>query len=199
MTPEERLQLAEKKKEEGNQFFKKNLINRAFRRYFHGAEILRFSEEEQNEMITNLWITCNLNMAACALLTKDYSSVVDLTSKILNVDKKNVKGFFRRAKAFFYLNEWEASQKDIDQGLQLDPTNSSLLQLLEQVKIKKLENDKKQKKVFSQIFKNEEPLYDEKEIKSLKEEPKTRVCRICGEEVESIQWARHVTKKHGNK
>jgi hypothetical protein len=98
------------------------------------------------------------------------------------------------------LNELDKASDDITKAISLNPSDSQLK--AEMSKLKKLKEDSqhKEKKFYGGIFNKlsehttEDGLYADK-----KPEPSTRLCTICNQQVEKIQWARHVIKMHGAK
>lgn len=116
---------------------------------------------------------------------------------MLALDSRNVKALFRQAKALYQLSEFSDAKKRVFELLKVESGNSEARHLLEEIKKKEEIVNKQQKQIFSNIFNGNDQLYSNEEIAAL-QQPKTKKCSICGEEVDAIQLARHVIKKHGN-
>ena len=81
--------------------------------------------------------------------------------------------------------------------LELDKTNSDAKAELNILRDKINANKKTEQNFYGSMFSklDKSPsLYDKPA-----EKPGMKKCTICGEEMEEIQWARHVIKKHGSK
>lgn len=90
------------------------------------------------------------NKAACELSLKNYRKCINDCKASLSIDSKNIKAFFRMAKAFMMLRLYDESLESIKFGLLLDKENKSLLNLLGTVNEKILEiveNNKKNESI----------------------------------------------------
>jgi FK506-binding protein 4/5 len=116
---------------------------------------------------------------------------------VLAVDAKNVKALFRRGKAHAALKEFEKAKQDLSAALQLE-NSPEIKQELKSVEALEQKVTASEKKLYSNLFNqlSKEPLYKPEEEPS---GTKMKKCSICGEEVEEIQLARHVIKKHSQK
>ncbi|KDO52833.1 hypothetical protein CISIN_1g036950mg [Citrus sinensis] len=94
MNTQEKIEAAGKKKEEGNVLFKAGKYERASKRYEQAVNYIgydsSFSDEEKQQAKV-LKITCNLNNAACKLKLKEYKQAEKLCSKVLELDKLDIK------------------------------------------------------------------------------------------------------------
>lgn len=86
------------------------------------------------------------NKAACELSLKNYRRCINDCKKSLSIDSKNIKAYFRMAKAFMMLKLFDESLESIQFGLLLDKDNKSLLTLLNTVNDKIIEIDRNNKK-----------------------------------------------------
>ncbi|GAB2212353.1 hypothetical protein Droror1_Dr00020313 [Drosera rotundifolia] len=107
-----KIEMAEKKKEEGNALFK----------------------------------------AACKLKLKDFKQVEKLCTKVLELDSRNVKAFYRRAQAYIQLFELEKAEIDIRKALEIEPDNREVKLKYKALKDKVKECNKKDAKFYSTIF-----------------------------------------------
>jgi tetratricopeptide (TPR) repeat protein len=106
-----------------------------------------------------------------------------------------VKGLFRRGKAYQLINELEKAKEDFTKALEHDKNNTELKTELHLLREKMNASKKNEQKFYGGMFEKLD------KAPSLYKEPENTLkkCTICGEEMEALQWARHVIKKHGDK
>ncbi|KAJ1269275.1 hypothetical protein BS78_07G198800 [Paspalum vaginatum] len=152
---EEKIQVAGKKKEEGNALFKLGKYARASKRYEKAAKYIEydtsFSEDEKKQS-KQLKISCNLNNAACKLKLKDYKQAEKLCTKVLELDSQNVKALYRRVQAYIQLADLELAEADIKKALEIDPDNRDVKLEYKTLKEKIKEYNKKDAKFYSNMF-----------------------------------------------
>jgi len=147
-------------------------------------------------------LSCYLNLAVSYLNIFEYKEALRFSNKAVELDANNTKGLFRRGKSYFHLNELEKAMEDFTKAISLDSSDLQVRQELTKVK-EQLKNTKEKEKtfygtMFTKLSEQEtkESLYGDKISES---ESPTKLCTICNEQVDKIQWARHIIKKHGNK
>lgn len=59
---------------------------------------------------------CFLNIAICALRTKDYALAIEHATRTLKLDPVNVKAFFRRACAYMQSGQYDHAAADLLEG-----------------------------------------------------------------------------------
>ncbi|XP_068656764.1 70 kDa peptidyl-prolyl isomerase-like isoform X2 [Aristolochia californica] len=151
----ERVEAAEKKKEEGNKFFKSGNYWQAAKRYVKAADYVSEDKDygdEVQKQAKSLRVSCWLNHAACSLKLNDFPEVVKLCSKVLDVESHNIKALFRRAQAFMELSDLNLTELDIKKALEVDPDNREVKSLLKMLKQRKVESNKKDAKLYSNMF-----------------------------------------------
>ncbi|KAL9256881.1 Peptidyl-prolyl cis-trans isomerase FKBP65-like protein [Drosera capensis] len=155
MNTQEKIEMAGKKKEEGNALFKAGKYARASKRYEKGAKCIEydtsFSDEEKKQSKA-LKITCNLNNAACKLKLKDYKQAEKLCTKVLELDSRNVKALYRRVQAYIHLVDLELAEIDIKKALEIEPDNRAVKLEYKVLKDKVKEYNKKDAKFYNNIF-----------------------------------------------
>lgn len=91
-----------------------------------------FTEQELDEIKSTLYA----NAALCHLQLKNWGFVKQDSEKALVHNSKNIKAWYRLAKAHQMLQNWEEAGKAIDSGLDIDPDNKDLTKLLTQLQEK---------------------------------------------------------------
>ncbi|GAY53560.1 hypothetical protein CUMW_150000 [Citrus unshiu] len=152
MNTQEKIEAAGKKKEEGNVLFKAGKYERASKRYEQAVNYIgydsSFSDEEKQQAKV-LKITCNLNNAACKLKLKEYKQAEKLCSKVLELDKLDIK-----------------------KALEIDPDNRGVRMEYKLLKEKVREYNKKDVQFYGNIFAKINKLEQAKSASSMaKQEP----------------------------
>jgi len=172
MKKEDRLKLAGKNKDEGNDMFKAQKFDDAIRRYKKAIEHVCRPELVSNltpdeaEEARKLKVSCHLNSAQCYIKAADtafaqsgkngaepfYKKAKTSCDDVLSLDEENIKALFRRSTCWEKLGECESAMKDVKKALLKDPENADLKK--SQARIEKLFQKQKdgQKKVYSKMF-----------------------------------------------
>ena len=136
MTLEDRLDRAVSFKTKGSNCFGCGKVGKAEMFYLRAVkyvitvdplDIMDASDETRTQLNT-LKCACLLNIAACKLKFKRFEHVISHCTKVLAINKDNVKGLFRRGMAYMELQEYEKSKEDFDHALRLQPTSKPLKQ-----------------------------------------------------------------------
>ncbi|XP_038693876.1 peptidyl-prolyl cis-trans isomerase FKBP62-like isoform X2 [Tripterygium wilfordii] len=130
MSVQEKIEAAGTKKEEGNAFFKAGKYFKASKRYEKAVKYIEYDSsfgEEEKKQAKALKVACNLNGAACKLKLKDYKQAEKLSTKVLDLDSRNVKALYRRAQAYIQLADLDLAEFDIKKALEIDPDNRNQL------------------------------------------------------------------------
>jgi len=155
MSTKEKLVDADRKRQMGNEWFKKGDYDRAIRRYDAATDSLSsdhsFTAEEKTQAIEKR-LPCLLNTAQCLIKKKEYSGAINKSSDALEMSPDNVKGLYRRAFASAQLKKWREAQSDLVRLLKLDPANKPAGNLLKTVKAKIAAEVAKDKKTFGGMF-----------------------------------------------
>ncbi len=84
-----------------------------------------YNEQELNQERSKI---CG-NIALTHMQLKNWGFVRDESKKALQYDDQNVKAWYRLAKAYQQLQEWEAAGDALEKGLAVEPENPDLLKL----------------------------------------------------------------------
>ena len=113
-------------KNQGNDLFKVKRYKDAREMYIKGLDV-KCEEESINESLY-------LNLAACELELKNYRSCINYCKDALKINSKNVKAFFRMARAFLELDKLEESLEAVNVGLAIESENQALKSIENRIK-----------------------------------------------------------------
>ncbi|XP_065852020.1 70 kDa peptidyl-prolyl isomerase-like isoform X2 [Euphorbia lathyris] len=155
MDTNEKLEASQKKKLDGNMFFKAGKFWLASNKYHKASNYVEYdhSFSDDEKCIANgLKLACNLNNAACKLKLGDYLQASRLCTKVLEQDPSNVKALFRRAEAYLKISELEKAETDIKRALIIDPHNRDVRLKYKELKGTQREYTKHQTEFFSTMI-----------------------------------------------
>ncbi|WJX15989.1 peptidylprolyl isomerase [Trifolium repens] len=151
----EKIEMAGRKKEEGNLLFKSGKYQRASKKYDKAADFVSedgsFGDDEQ-KLAKSLRISCWLNGAACCLKLNDFPGAIKLCTKVLDVEFHNVKALYRRAQAYIETGDFLLADVDIKKALEVDPQNREVKVLRMKLKQLQADSDKKDAKLYENMF-----------------------------------------------
>lgn len=145
----ERIDRAQKKKEEGNELFKKGATEEALFAYRRARAYIKDlwnCEPDELEKSRFLIVTIQLNIAACHLKLKNYDFAIEVCKRALDRDSTNIKAYYRLGQAYLAKGEFDEAIDFVNMGLQYKPSNPELLAMkatAEQKKKKWLQDSKK--------------------------------------------------------
>ncbi|KAK9129057.1 hypothetical protein Syun_017854 [Stephania yunnanensis] len=142
METSEKLEVCERKKDEGNKLFKAGKFWCASIKYDKAAKCVELDHsftDEEKALANALRISCNLNNAACKIKLGEYVEAAKLCTKVLELDPLNVKALYRRSQSYLRISELEKAEIDIKKALTIDPKNREVK--LEYAKLKGLKKE----------------------------------------------------------
>lgn len=155
MSVEEKLEGAEKAKEQGTACFNKSSFVAAVKAYERMGTLLATDpefKEENEEKRKKLLTTSHLNLAMTHLKRNDFTAARKAADEALTSDSKNVKALYRRGMANIGLKDLEDAKVDFKQVIKIEPDNKAAKQQLA-VCVKGLKDHaEKQKKTFQGMF-----------------------------------------------
>eukprot|EP00475_Leptophrys_vorax_P037536 TRINITY_DN64850_c0_g1_i1.p1 TRINITY_DN64850_c0_g1~~TRINITY_DN64850_c0_g1_i1.p1 ORF type:complete len:607 (+),score=130.93 TRINITY_DN64850_c0_g1_i1:152-1972(+) len=152
---EEKIDTAARKKEEGNALFKAGKYARAAKKYNKALKLIEYDtsfKDDEKKRSKALKVSCNLNEAACQLKLKDYPAAVKLCTKVLELEPSNVKALYRRTQAYMGTEDFDLAEWDVKKALDLDPENRDLKLEHRQLKRRIAEQNKKEQKIYGNLF-----------------------------------------------
>ncbi|XP_074271525.1 70 kDa peptidyl-prolyl isomerase-like [Silene latifolia] len=121
-------------KDKGNNLYKQNCFGAAASCYDEACKLLSLVVGMENSYDTNtlseLAVSLNLNLAACALKLFEHEASKDHCSIVLSFFPTNVKALFRRGLAFMKLNKFLEAKSDLEAALLVEPRNKDILREL---------------------------------------------------------------------
>jgi len=155
-TFKEKEEAAMKRKIEGNDYFNKNMVPSAIRKYTKALEIFSYegslSEKEKEFVRKEIKLPCYLNLAASHVKNLEHQRVVEFANKALEIDPKSLKGLWRKGCALTELGEWDNAKKSFTDGLAIEPDNKALKSSLAHLIKLITEKEKMEKLKFRNVF-----------------------------------------------
>ncbi|KAE8038268.1 hypothetical protein FH972_010794 [Carpinus fangiana] len=157
MTVEERIGAADRRKMDGNTFFKEEKLEEAMQQYsmaitYMNDDFMFQLFGKYRDMALAVKNPCHLNMAACLIKLKRYEEAIVQCSIVLSEDENNVKALFRRGKARAELGQTDAAREDFLKAQKFAPEDKAITRELRLI----AEHDKavyqKQKEIYKGIF-----------------------------------------------
>ncbi|GAV56604.1 FKBP_C domain-containing protein/TPR_1 domain-containing protein/TPR_11 domain-containing protein [Cephalotus follicularis] len=155
MISRDKIEAAERKKEEANLLFKSGKYQRAGKKYDKAADYVSedgsFGDEEQKQAKA-LRLLCWLNGAACSLKLNDFLEAINLCSKVLDIEFCNVKALYRRAQAYMETADLVLAGLDIKKALEVDPQNREVKSIQKTLIRLQAESNKRDTKLYMKMF-----------------------------------------------
>lgn len=157
MTVEERIGAADRRKMDGNVFFKEEKLEEAMQQYemaiaYMGDDFMFQLHGKYHDMALSVKHPCHLNMAACLIKLKRYEEAIGQCNIVLGEDQNNVKSLFRRGKARAELGQTDDAREDFLKAQKYAPEDKAITRELNLL----AEHDKalyrKQKEIYKGIF-----------------------------------------------
>lgn len=157
MTVEERIEAADRRRQQGNELFKEDKLAEAMQQYemalaYMGDDFMFQLFGKYKDMANAVKNPCHLNMAQCLLKLNRYEEAIGQCNMVLAEDEKNIKALFRRGKARATLGQTDAAREDFQKVRKFSPEDKAVIRELRLL----AEHDKqvyqKQKEMFKGLF-----------------------------------------------
>ena len=162
LTNQERLDISQKHKDKGSEFFKNKSYYGASIHYSNAIKYLAAVDPntpyevetlEENKMnIPKVRMLSLLNLAACQLHLGQYDHVVSNCNKVLKMEPMNTKGLYRRAKALLAMKDFEAAREDLMKVKGVDPGNQAINELMKMVDTQEIAYQTKYRDTLKGMF-----------------------------------------------
>ncbi|CAI4223554.1 unnamed protein product [Auanema sp. JU1783] len=155
MTSAQKIEAAKETKERGTKFLGEGKLKLAMSKYARVEHLLEYEksmDDESKKERDALLLAAYLNMALVASKSDDNVKCIKYCDKALEQSPVNVKAMFRKAGAYYVLNDFPVAKELYKKVLELDPNNSAAQQqiILCNQKVKEI-NDADRKK-FKKVF-----------------------------------------------
>eukprot|EP00761_Pharyngomonas_kirbyi_P003310 gb/GECH01003314.1/.p1 GENE.gb/GECH01003314.1/~~gb/GECH01003314.1/.p1 ORF type:complete len:290 (+),score=95.38 gb/GECH01003314.1/:1-870(+) len=155
LTFEEKIKKAQKRRQQGNDYFSEKQFGKAASRYEKATALFDFiyslTSNEQTQANQEK-LPCLLNLAACQLKLGEYRRAMETCDQVLQVDAHSSKALFRKGKACRALSEYGEAEESLSKALKAMPDNKGIQRELKWVHQQKQEHERKQKKMFGGMF-----------------------------------------------
>jgi len=171
MSKDEKVGEAEKKKDDGNKYFKVQKYDRAVKRYEKALKFIEYIDDfpdEQKAAAKAIKLSCHLNTAACKLKTKDFKGSQMSCKKALELNGSSMKALFRRAQAYVGTNDLDLAINDLKKVLECEPKNRDVRSEYKRVRAMMAEQDRKEMHLYGNMFKKMALLKDDSDDKEAK-------------------------------
>ena len=121
-------------KSAGNALFKERQWKEAIGQYTAAVDRFDAGEEASAEGGQTVLISCLLNRAACCLKLKRYGSCAKDCTRVIELDPKSVKAWFRRGESNYQMKRVDEARDDLSRALQLSPGDKQIRKLYEEAK-----------------------------------------------------------------
>jgi len=124
LTPEEKLEWAMARKEEGNNHFTKMETDEAIQRYLDATVGLDFGSTQEHEQKTRelVQIPVLTNLAACYARKREWGKVVQFCDQALELDPYHIKALVRRGRARIEMDNLREAREDLLRARELVPS-----------------------------------------------------------------------------
>jgi len=147
----EAIQEASRLKDVGNSFFKGGRLRMAYFKYQKALTLLEKASAKQKS-IEDIQLLLHLNVAAVSLKWQKYEETIKHCDKVLEIDKSNLKAFFRRGQAHYHRGYFDEAKSDFIEAEALSNDDQEIKQWIRQVNQKLKIQLQKEKKTFARLF-----------------------------------------------
>jgi len=158
LSPEQRVQMGEAKRERGNYLYGRKDYTGAINSYSKATKILDDTDlnasldEQTRDLLTETYVKCYNNMAACQLKVEALDAAIRSCEKVLAVKTDNLKALFRIGKAYSLKNEVDVALKYLKQGIKLDPEGKLFHQEVLALARRKAEQSQSEKEMYRKML-----------------------------------------------
>ncbi|KAK7083442.1 hypothetical protein SK128_001155, partial [Halocaridina rubra] len=138
---DEKLSMASKYKNLGIALYREAISSKQLSAYLFFSQAVKWlctidlkESGEKRKEIEELKAQCYNNIGLYLINQKNYPLVIEATTKVLKLDKQNVKALYRRAVANTEIQNYELAEEDLRSALLFDPNNGPVKKQIEEVK-----------------------------------------------------------------
>ncbi|KAJ3679489.1 hypothetical protein LUZ60_017500 [Juncus effusus] len=157
MTVEERIEAADRRKQQGNSYFTQDKLSEAMQQYemgiaYMGDDFMFQLFGKYRDMALAVKNPCHLNMAQCLIKLERYDEAIAQCTIVLSEDENNTKALFRRGKARAALGQTDSARADLQKALKLVPGDKAIIRELKLISQQEKEVYQKQRELYKGLF-----------------------------------------------
>ncbi|XP_015929100.1 peptidyl-prolyl cis-trans isomerase FKBP8 [Parasteatoda tepidariorum] len=159
----ERLNLGDEKRARGNFFYERSEYLEAIFCYGRSAEYLEGvrdssgSTPEESQKVVDMIVKVYNNMAASHLKLGAYQAALKAVESVLNIQPKNVKALFRKAKILGAQGSTDEAINCLKVAISMEPDTKVLQSELIKLKNQKRKEEESQRAMYKRMFPQSEP------------------------------------------
>jgi len=157
-SPQERLSIAKTLKDEANALFSQAKLDEAIVKY---DEALDYIDWETLPEVPALKVAMRNNIALIYLKQKKPQNVINNCNMALELDKKNTKALFRKAKAYRIQQEFELAEETLKKALEITPDDVEIATELSATRKEWKDIQAKERNMFAGMFQKAQLYKDE--------------------------------------
>eukprot|EP00931_Biecheleriopsis_adriatica_P034957 TRINITY_DN20156_c0_g1_i1.p1 TRINITY_DN20156_c0_g1~~TRINITY_DN20156_c0_g1_i1.p1 ORF type:complete len:381 (-),score=97.77 TRINITY_DN20156_c0_g1_i1:7-1149(-) len=134
---EEKIQAADRFRQEGNEEYRRN--NYGLASVHYRKALLQFDytfaeNEEEEKAVDAVKLPCLLNLAACKCQTEDWDEVLCQCRLALEINPRSVKAYYRSGLAHLARDHFDLAKDSLTSAYEIEPNNKEVLAALRQLK-----------------------------------------------------------------
>ena len=149
LSPEERLAMAAKSKEEGSALFAAGNQDEAKRLFEKTLDLLDW---EKGAEAFAMKVALRNNVALVCLNKQQWKECVVNCNSALELDKDNVKALYKKAKANRLMQEFDLATEVVQRALAVAPQDTALINELNLIRRDKRDCEEKERKMFAKVL-----------------------------------------------
>uniref|UniRef100_A0A8C4TEL4 peptidylprolyl isomerase n=1 Tax=Erpetoichthys calabaricus TaxID=27687 RepID=A0A8C4TEL4_ERPCA len=159
MTPQEKIELADKKRERGNFYYQRGDYVFAVNSYTIAQKVTGSSSrvditpEEEAELL-DIKVKCLNNLAASQLKLEHYEMALKSCNQVLEHQPDNIKALFRKGKVLALKGEYSEAIAMLRRTLKLEPSNKTIHAELSKLVKKHSEQKDKEQAMYKKMLGN---------------------------------------------
>ncbi|XP_013786360.1 inactive peptidyl-prolyl cis-trans isomerase FKBP6-like isoform X2 [Limulus polyphemus] len=173
LTPEEKkeasferiLAVCKSQHQAGNEFYKKQMYQKAITRYkkaVHLLETFSLANEEQEKQQQNLLMKLYLNLSLANLTIKEAGRCIFFARRSLEIQNNNVKALFRMGKGFMMKGDFEKSHSYFQRALKLSPNEQEIIEEIRKLDKQQADYEMMEKDFCKKMFSQHKKTPDQK-------------------------------------
>lgn len=131
MPIETQIETAQNHKDQGNKLYASGDVKGAMTQWhfalLHSSGLNSCARDYDNQVTEDhvkraqaVTIAARNNLASCYLNDEKWEKVIVATTQVLSMDSKNIKAYYRRAKAHLKMGHIQKAANDVDQAMNID-------------------------------------------------------------------------------